>query len=314
MKLENNDTGQYYRKLVNIQLENTVLYLMANKTHIWLDNAPLSKVICVVGPESDEKAVDQFDVARKKHLSLLGKAMIDWTEYFSSRLYSLSDLYYLMATPEFPAVAETTVSSCKTLSSMDFQECNINTQLSFELSRRFLEENRKIIFEVDNEISRIKKFATENCGKNDQIVSAVVGILAELKVEIMHEWDIDELLADILRIPVVTVGDWDIVKCAQESYHQELSELEAVWKVYVMHNFKVKKLREIGELMPVKKVERIMLKKVFYQSPVRDPVNHKITIRGVEYDNVSEERGTYDSIFGKYVNNRTVTCGLKYRK
>jgi hypothetical protein len=43
MKLETNDTGQYYRKLVNMQLENTVLYLMANRTHIWLDNAPISK-------------------------------------------------------------------------------------------------------------------------------------------------------------------------------------------------------------------------------------------------------------------------------
>ncbi len=44
----------------------------------------VSKVICVVGPDSDEKAIDQFDVARKKHFSLLGKAMIDWTEYLSS--------------------------------------------------------------------------------------------------------------------------------------------------------------------------------------------------------------------------------------
>ena len=60
--------------------------------------------------------------------------------------------------------------------------------------------------------------STENCGKNDPIVSAVVGILAELKVEIMHEWEIDEMLIDIFRIPVVTVGDWDIVKCAQESF------------------------------------------------------------------------------------------------
>ena len=111
--------------------------------NIWLDNAPISKVICVVGPESDEKAIDQFDVARKKHFSLLGKAMIDWTEYLSSRLYSLSDLYYLMASPEIPTVTQHSGSSCKTLSSMDFQECNINTQLSFELSRRFLEENRK---------------------------------------------------------------------------------------------------------------------------------------------------------------------------
>ena len=187
MKLETNETGQYYRKLVNMQLENTVLYLMANKTHIWLDNAPISKVICVVGPESDEKAIDQFDVARKKHFSLLGKAMIDWTEYLSSRLYSLSDLYYLMASPEIPVVAKNSGSSCKTLSSMDFQECNINTQLSFELSRRFLEENCKKIYEVDNEISRIKKFATENCGNPDQIVSAVVSILAELKIELMHE-------------------------------------------------------------------------------------------------------------------------------
>ena len=68
MKLETNDTGQYYRKLVNMKLENTVLYLMANRTHIWLDNAPISKVICVVGPESDEKAIDQFDVARKNIL------------------------------------------------------------------------------------------------------------------------------------------------------------------------------------------------------------------------------------------------------
>ena len=237
MKLETNDTGQYYRKLVNMQLENTVLYLMANRTHIWLDNAPISQVICAVGQESGEKAIDQFDVARKKHFSLLGKAMIDWTEYLSIRLYSLSDLYYLMASPESPAVTQTTGRSCKTLSSMDFQECNINTQLSFQLSRRFLEENRKKIYDVDNEISRIKKFATENCGNNDQIVSAMVGILAELKIEIMHKWEIDELLADIFRIPVVTVGDWDIVKCAQESTHQILSELEAVWKVYVMHNF-----------------------------------------------------------------------------
>ena len=35
------------------------------------------------------------------------------------------------------------------------------------------------------------------------------------------------MLIDIFRIPVVTVGDWDIVKCAQESTHQKLSELEA---------------------------------------------------------------------------------------
>jgi hypothetical protein len=90
----------------------------------------------------------------------------------------------------------------------------------------------------------------------------------------MHEWETDEMLIDIFRIPVVTVGEWDIVKCTQESTHQKLSELEAVWKVYVMHNLKVKKLREIGELMPVKKVERIMLKKFLYQSPDRDPVNH----------------------------------------
>jgi len=94
-----------------------------------LDNAPISKVICVVGPESDERAIDQFDVARKKHFSLLGKAMIDWTEYLSSRLYSLSDLYYLMASPEIPAIALNSGSSCKTLSSMDFQECNINTSV-----------------------------------------------------------------------------------------------------------------------------------------------------------------------------------------
>ena len=173
---------------------------------------------------------------------------------------------------------------------MDFQECNINTQLSFELSRRFLEENRNKICAVDTEISRIKKFATENCGNDDHTVRAVVSILAELKIEIMHEWEIDELLADIFRIPVVTVGDWDIIKCAQESTHQKLSELEAVWKVYVMHNLKVKKLKEIGELIPVKKVDRIMLKKFLYQSPVRDPINHKITIRRVEDDNVSDER------------------------
>ncbi len=102
----------------------------------------ISKVICVVGPESDEKAIDQFDVARKKHFSLLGKAMIDWTEYLSSRLYSLSDLYYLMASPEIPAIAQDTGSSCKTLSSMDFQECNIQHDLKgflmfFAISTRF---------------------------------------------------------------------------------------------------------------------------------------------------------------------------------
>ena len=289
-----------------MQLENTVLYLMANRTHIWLDNAPLSQVICAVEPESDKKAINQFDVARKKHFSMLGKAMIDWTEYLSSRLYSLSDLYYLTASPEFPMLTQQTESSCKTLSILDFQECNINTQLSFELSRRLLEENHKKIYEVDIEISRIKKFATENCGNNDQIVSAVVSILAELKVEIMHEWEIDELLADIFRIPVVTVSDWDIIKCAQESTHQKLSELEAVWKVYLMHNLKVKKLREIGELMQVKKVERIMLKKFLYQSPVRDPVNHKISIRKVEDDNVNEERGAYDRIFEKNRSKRWV--------
>jgi len=260
---------------------------MANRTHIWLDNAPISQVICVVGPESDEKSVDQFDVARNKHFSMLGKAMIDWTEFLSSVLYSMSDLYYLMAIPEIPTIPPNFESSCKQVSSMDFQDCNVYTQLSFELSRRFLEENRVKIQDVDSEINRIRKFVTENCGNNnDQTVRAVISSLSELKVEIMHEWEIDELLLDIFKIPVVTVGDWDIVKCAQESTHQKLSELEAVWKVYIMHNLKVKKLREIGELIPVKKVERIMLKKFLYQSPVRDPVNHKITIRRVEDDKI----------------------------
>jgi len=46
-----------------------------------------------------EKSVDQFDVARKKHYSLLGKSMIDWTGLNFCQV-SLSDLYYLMASPE----------------------------------------------------------------------------------------------------------------------------------------------------------------------------------------------------------------------
>ncbi len=62
---------------------------------------------------------------------------------FSNAIRSPSNhySYYLMASPEIPTVTQNSESSCKTLSSMDFQECNINTQLSFELSRRFLEES-----------------------------------------------------------------------------------------------------------------------------------------------------------------------------
>ena len=49
MKLETNETGQYYRKLVNMQLENTVLYLMANKTHSKLRRAPHRVTVGISG-------------------------------------------------------------------------------------------------------------------------------------------------------------------------------------------------------------------------------------------------------------------------
>ena len=55
-----NNSREYSSYLVNMQLDNVVLYVVANVTNIWLDHSPCSYVICSVVVSHGNDDIDQF--------------------------------------------------------------------------------------------------------------------------------------------------------------------------------------------------------------------------------------------------------------
>ena len=81
-----NNTREYFSRLINLQLDNTVLYVMVNATHLCLDNSN-SYIICrKLSVNSSD--VSNFNVMRTKHFSSLSTLLMRWVDTLNKK-YSL---------------------------------------------------------------------------------------------------------------------------------------------------------------------------------------------------------------------------------
>jgi len=251
LRTPTNNTREYYSSLVSMQLENSVLYVYVNETNIWLDNTN-SYVICkkTVEVSNDE---ENFKSIRVKHYNVLGKLLSTWINHLSTK-YSLLMNDFSLMTPEVVSIKpDTTSNFCKDSLKLGVIVCNAELQFPSENILSFLEQNEVEISKADTELGKVFDFIRSNCDSelHKTEVSSLLAIMQNFKQNLMQKWEVDPLISEFFTVTLNGAEkNWDIRKCIQDSIHNKISDMEAIFHIYLSHNLKVHTLFLAKQILP----------------------------------------------------------------
>jgi hypothetical protein len=195
LKLPRGSSSEYYRALMNLKLDNVILYVMINGTHVWLDSSPRSYVACKIEDRSSADEVSQFEIARKKHYSKLGGSISHWVGLISQRVYRISDTLMLVAEQVKQDKKLKSLSICKEIASVEGKLCMRESLIDRSSVKEFMKEHGELIATTDTEIKRLEKIVRNDCESDrGDIADNLLDILVDLRDSLAEDWDIEEIL------------------------------------------------------------------------------------------------------------------------
>ena len=251
LKTPTNNTREYYSRLVSMQLENSVLYVTLNSTHIWLDNTN-SFIICQKQIDVSPKD-SKFRSMRIKHYGALGQLLSKWLEHLSTKYSKMMDTFSVLSVKENLPSAASKSNFCKELTHVNMYICKAESPFPSTTSLTFLDKFSKNIMLADSQIIKIHDYVRTHCDNEEKIseVSDLLFILKNLKDRLVSKWEVDTEIYEIFSIIINGAGDkWDIKKCIQETVHKKLTDLEANFYVYLSHNLKVHSILDAKKVLP----------------------------------------------------------------
>ena len=272
-----NNTREYFSRLINLQLDNTVLYVMVNATHLWLDNAN-SYIICrKLSVNSSD--VSNFNVMRTKHFSSLSTLLMRWVDTLNKKYSSILDTFLLLSERETLQLPSNKLNLCKAIEQIDFKICSHEITFPSKRVFQFLEAQSTNIALADEQLSIIINFIKTNCDNSLYYyeVESLIEVLTKLKDRISISWELDSAILYLFHIPVINKkANWDIKKCIEESIHNKISESEAMLFSYFLHNAKTFAITEASLIIPnITRAKRISLTR-FLEKPELDILPHPI--------------------------------------